>query len=145
MKNESKINKQTVTAAFDLEQVLLSPYGPTGAFYYSRRLKNHNLTVTEIDTLTTFSYLWNEHEAEKASCEVSTGVFKFIETKSMMGVKCFHLFADRCGGQNQNRMMNMLSDCISRFDLECIELTYFVPGHGQNENDTTVSNVICID
>ena len=67
-KSSSKIlveeNEKAVAAAFDLEQVLLCPYGPTGAYYYSRRLKNHNLTVTELNNMNTYAYLWNENEAE---------------------------------------------------------------------------------
>ena len=38
-------------AAFDLQKVLLTPYGPTSSFYYSRRLANHNFTITELDTI----------------------------------------------------------------------------------------------
>ena len=34
-KEEARENKTVVTAAFDLQQVLLSQYGPTNAFYYS--------------------------------------------------------------------------------------------------------------
>ena len=34
-KEEARENKTVDTAAFDVKQVLLSPYGPTGALYYS--------------------------------------------------------------------------------------------------------------
>lgn len=37
-KKEATENDEVVSAAFDIEQVLLAPYGPTGAFYYRRRL-----------------------------------------------------------------------------------------------------------
>ena len=50
--------------------------------------------------MNTYSFLWSEHEAEKGSCELATSVQKFLETK-----KYINLFADGCGGQNQNRMM----------------------------------------
>ena len=146
MKERQKIeasNKaDTVTAAFDLEQVLLSPFGQTSAYYYSRRLQNHNFTVTEIDTMATFSYLWNEHECEKGSCEVATGVRRFIQAKSECGIKCFNFFSDRCGGQNANRMMFiMISDALNELDLTYIMLTFLVKGHSQNENDTAHSTI----
>ena len=59
-----------MAAAFDLEQVLLSPYGPTEAFYSSSRYKNHNFIVTELNTMKTYCYLWNECEGAKGSCEL---------------------------------------------------------------------------
>ena len=135
-KDEANKNKDVVTAAFYLEQVLLSPHWPTGAFYYSMRLKNHNLTVTEINNMNTYSFLRNENEAEKASCEVATSVLKFLEIKRAEGKQCINLFSDRCGGQNQNRMMFiMLSNAVN-------ELTFLVPG--QNENDTAHSLRLCV-
>ena len=79
LKSLAKNEEHVVTAAFDLEQVLLCPFGATGIFYYSRRLKNHNLTVTEIDNMTTHIYLWNEHEGRKGSCEMATCVMNFLE------------------------------------------------------------------
>ena len=86
---EASNNETVATAAFDLQQVLLSPYDPTGSFYYSRRLKSHNLTVTEIDNMTTYAYLWSEHEAAKGSCEVSTGVLKFLQEKKKRGERIY--------------------------------------------------------
>ena len=53
-------DKTVVTAAFNLEQVLLSPHGSTSAFYYSHRLKSHNSTVTEIDNMNIYLFLFVE-------------------------------------------------------------------------------------
>ena len=119
--------------------MLLSPYDPTGSFYYSRRLKSHNLTVTEIDNMTTYAYLWSEQEAAKGSCEVSTGVLKFLQEKKKEGKEYINPFCDRCGGQNQNRMM--LSEALHSLKLKKIELKFLVPGHSQNENDTAHSTI----
>ena len=44
LKEESAQLKTHLTAAFDLEKVLLSPHGQTSSFYYSRCLKNHNFS-----------------------------------------------------------------------------------------------------
>ena len=46
-------------------------------FYYSRRLKNYNLTVTKIDKMKPFTFLWNENEAMKGSCQIATAVRGF--------------------------------------------------------------------
>ena len=48
MKDEGGVDS-VLTAAFDLEKVLLCPHGPTSSFYYVKRLKLHNFTVTDID------------------------------------------------------------------------------------------------
>lgn len=65
MKQEACKSKTTLTAAFDLEKVLLAPHGQTSSFYYSRRLKNHNFTITDISNMETYCYLWSEEEASK--------------------------------------------------------------------------------
>ena len=67
---KAKSHKRVITGAFDLEQVLLCPHR-AGAFYYSRRLKNHNLTVNEIDNMKTFAFPQNENEAMKGNCEIA--------------------------------------------------------------------------
>ena len=120
-----------VTAAFDLEQVLLSPYGPTGAYYYSRRLKNHNLTFTEIDNMKTSALRVHSTEKHKGSCEIGTGIAKFLD-----------LYSDKCGGQNLNRMVFVaLAHAVKVYKLDFVELTYLVVGHSQNENDTAHSTI----
>ena len=140
LKEKARNNKEVIAAAFDLEQVLLAPHGQTGAYYYHRRLKNHNLTVTEIDNMKTYAFLWNEEQAGKGSCEVSTCVYKFLKAKEDEGAKVVYLFADRCGGQNSNRMMHvMLSNACNEFSFDEIHLIYLCTGHSYSENDTAHS------
>ena len=50
----AKKEEHVVTGAFYLQQVLLCLFWATGIFYYSRRIKNHNIMV---DNLTTYTYL----------------------------------------------------------------------------------------
>ena len=83
MKERAKAEIEKTTAAFELEKVLLCPFGETSSFYYSRRLKNHNFTVTTLDSMEIFCYLWHEGEGEKASC---TTLFKCIEAKGIDGL-----------------------------------------------------------
>ena len=141
-KTRADINPKVVAAAFDLEQVLLCPCGPTGAYYYSRRLKNYNLTFTELNNMNTYAFLWNEHEAKKGSCEIATGLVKFLAHKAREGKKEFQLYSDKCGGQNLNRMIFIaLAHAVKIYKLDFIELVYLVVGHSQNENDTSHSTI----
>lgn len=56
------------------------------------------------------------------------------------GVKKFELSCDRCGGQNNNRMIFiMMSYAIKKFGIQSITVTYLVSGHSYNENDTAHS------
>ena len=143
MKEAAKVqaseDKEMVAAAFDLQKVLLTPFGQTSSFYYSRRLANHNFTVTELN-MTTSCYFWSESECNKGSCEVATALKNYLIKKHKEGIKRFHLFSDRCGGQNNNRMIFvMLSYVLNNYDIDLIVLTYLVSGHSQSENDNAHS------
>ena len=66
------------TAAFDLQKVLLTPYGKTSSFYYSMRMKNHNFTVTKINSMDSFCYIWSEDQGYKGACEIATALYFFL-------------------------------------------------------------------
>ena len=139
-KEEASKDLTKCAAAFDLQKVLLTPYGQTSSFYYSRRLANHNFTVTELDSMSTWCYFWSESECQKGSCEVATSLEKFISARNEIGIKKIHFFSDHCGGQNNNRMVFvMLNHVLHQFDLDNVRLTYLVSGHSQSENDTAHS------
>ena len=56
--------------------------------------------------------------------------------------RCKACESDQCPGQNQNRMFFiMLSDMLNELEFDMIELTYLVPGHSENENDTAHSGI----
>ena len=57
MKLNAKHEKEVVVAAFDLGKVLLCPHGQTSSFYYCKRLKLHNFTVTDIVSMKTICYM----------------------------------------------------------------------------------------
>ena len=139
-KNEAKGDDSITCAAFDLQQVLLSPYGQTSDFFYSRRLKNFNLTVTELDSMKTYCNLWHEGEGNKGSCEIGTAVLKFLAEKKKEGNERVYFFSDACGGQNRNRFIFiMLSYAMRVYNFEYVDITFLVSGHSQNENDTAHS------
>ena len=64
-KVQAGINNEMVPAAFDLQKALLTPYSQTSSFYYSRRLANYNLMVTEIQNILISCYFWSESECNK--------------------------------------------------------------------------------
>jgi len=128
-----------VSSAFDLEKVLLAPHGQTSSFYYSKRLKIHNFTITDITSMETHCYVWHEGEAAKGSSEVATCLQQFLQQTQETNV---NLFSDRCGGQNSNRMVIIaIHDVFYRSQLEELTMNFLVTGHSQNENDTAHSNI----
>ena len=78
LKEEAKSKNEVATATFDLQKILLSPFGKTGSFYYSRRLINYNFTITELDNMSTYCYFWNESECRKGSCEIATAIMQYL-------------------------------------------------------------------
>ena len=134
-KVQAGIDKEMVAAAFDLQKVLLTPYGQTSSFHYSRSLKNYNFMVTEIQNMSTSCYFWSESECNKGSCEVATALKSYLVKRRSEGIKHFHLFSDRHGGQDNNRMIFvMLLDVLNNFDIDSITLTYLLSGHSKSEN-----------
>ena len=139
-KTKAKENVETLAAAFDLQKVLLCPHGQTSSFFYSRRLANHNFTITELESMDTHCYFWNESECRKGAVEVATSLERFIKKRTAEGIKEIYLFCDRCGGQNNNRMLYvMLSNVLNECEIDSISLTYLVSGHSHSENDNAHS------
>ena len=139
-KKEEGQKKEVMTAAFDLEKVLLSPYGQTSSFYYSKRLKVHNFTVTDIQDMLTLCYVWHEGEANKGSAEIGSSLQDFLKWAVKKGAKIVNLFADRCGGQNSNRMVILaLHEMFLTLGLDHLGMNFLVTGHSENENDNAHS------
>lgn len=140
MKEQAQNHPNIIAAAFDLEKVLLCPYGQTSSFYYSKRLKVHNFTITDINSMETHCFLWHEGEAEKGSCEIGTSLQKYVKAKAERGCNIIHFFSDRCGGQNNNRMVIIAAaESFDDNDLDMLTLNYLASGHSQNENDNAHS------
>ena len=139
-KKEAATNPSILVCAFDLEKVQLCPHGQTSSFYYCKRLKNHNFTVTDINSMETTCYLWHEGEANKGACEVATCLYDCFSTSIKDGKKVIHSFCDRCGSQNCNKMIVIaISKAVRLPDIDEITLNFLVSGHSQNENDTAHS------
>ncbi|XP_077967084.1 uncharacterized protein LOC144420984 [Styela clava] len=139
MEEKSTTDASLHVAAFDLQKTLLCPHGQVSFFYYTQRLKNFNFTVTDIQSMQTSCYLWNEVEGRKGSCEIATAVFRYLSSLTTT-VKTVQLFCDRCSGQNNNRaMIVMLLYAMEELHFDEIALNFLITGHSQNENDTAHS------
>ena len=141
-KEEARENQNMCVGAFDLEKVLLSPHGECDLFYYKRRLKQMNLTVTDLIIKDVFCYFWSEDQGKKGPNEVSTGVHKFLEFQAGEGITKVHLFSDNCPGQQGNRFYFLsLSYAVRKLTLDVVTHTFLVKGHSQNINDTAHSQI----
>ena len=85
-KVQANINREMVAAAFDLQKVLLTPYGQTSSFHYSRSLKNYNFMVTQIQNMSTSCYFWSESECNKGSCQVATALKSYLVKRRSQGI-----------------------------------------------------------
>ena len=65
VKVKSETFETNLTAAFDLGKVRPAPHSQTSLLYYSKQLKNHNLTVADISSMETCSFFWNEEDGGK--------------------------------------------------------------------------------
>ena len=64
-------------------------------------------------------YMWHEGETEKGSSEIATALQQYTDQAVKAEKNILHFFADRCGGQNNNRMVSLLSmRCLSRTQLK---------------------------
>ena len=96
MKEKSTSHCDIVSAAFDVQKVMLLPHRETSSFYYTRRLRVTNFTITKLNSMDIFCFLWHEGEAKKGSCEVASCLFQFLKKLHLDGIKEVHLFSDRC-------------------------------------------------
>ena len=96
--------------------------------------------MTDINTMETSCYIWNEEQAEKRSCEIATCCRMFLATKRNQGCTKLHLFSDRCNGQNSNRMVLIaLHHTFLEFKYDMVTLSFLVSGHSQNEKENAHS------
>ena len=112
-----------LSAAYDLEKVLLCPHGQT-FFLLFEKIKIAQLHQTNIQSMETECFVWHEGDAKKGSSEIATCLQTYINNKNVTDI---HLFSDRCGGQNMNRMvMVALHDIFLLSNLELLSMNFLV-------------------
>ena len=78
----------------------------------------------EIDNKTKHTYLGNEHEGTKGSCEVATCDMNFLKKMKNQRKKVVYFFSNKYAGQNLNRMFLIVIKFIIKLNMEKIELIY---------------------
>ena len=66
--------------SYDLEAVLYTPKCDVGELYYSRKFSVYNFTIFEDCTKNGYSYVWDEAEGKRGSCEIGTGLVNYIKS-----------------------------------------------------------------
>lgn len=142
-KKESLNSKRTVSAVFDLQQVISLPRSFESAVFYKRRLAVFNLTVYDLASRDCVCYLWNETLSHRGSSEISTCVFKYLQGCDDNENEKVNLFADGCPGQNKNSIMASMLVYFIRNSKHVVEvkLRFFETNHGQNEGDSAHSAI----
>lgn len=92
-------------------------------------LKSHDLTVTEINNMNNYTYLWSEHKVRKGSCEVSIAVLRFLKKKNNSKNKYIY-YIYIC-----NRMIKIVwsllaAQCFELLKIRKNRLVFLVPRHG---------------
>lgn len=128
---------------FDLQQVLHLPISNDGAVFYKRIFAVYNLTFYNIASKECYCFIWNECDSGRGASEISIALFKTLLTYVEKNVHTVDLFADGCGGQNQNTIvatarLYIISQLKS---VEKISLRFFTTNHGQNEGDSAHSAI----
>ena len=80
---EKAANQDIVVAAgFDIEKIMLLPHGKCSPFFYSRRLRVTNFTVTKINSIDTFCFCGMRERPKKGSakCILPFPIFKAVES-----------------------------------------------------------------
>lgn len=132
-------NPDSTIAVFtmDMQAVLLSPDLKASALYYRTKLKVHNFTIFNLNTLDGYCYLWDESEGGLNADEFASILYDFITTQIDKNT-CNHviLYSDGCTYQNRNCIIaNALLLASQKMGIE-ITQKFLEKGHTQMECDS---------
>lgn len=125
---------------FDLQKVLITPKMFVSDAYYSRKLSTYNFTTYDLSSRNVQCFVWNETEAKRGSCEISTCLY--IHNKEVGEKDEIIYYSDSCTGQQRNLqfcIMCLLS--VSNFPIKVITHNYFERGHSQMEGDSVHATI----
>lgn len=124
----------SLTFAFDMQQVQPLPKTPIGEAFYARQISFYALCVVRQDSRNPTFYTWTEDQAGRGACEVGSALLAFLNSLDVPeSVKTIRLFCDGCGGQNKNSfIVHTLLFWLAKKSpahLQQIKLTFPVRGH----------------
>nr|CAI5818017.1 unnamed protein product [Callosobruchus analis] len=117
----------TLSAVFDLQQVIHLPKSNDSGVFYKKRLAGFNFTVCNLDAKDCFCYTWSEIDSRKGSCEIATCVYKFLQHYGDNRAQTAHLFSDGCAGYNKNSIVaaNLLYFVTNSKNVQQVSLKFF--------------------
>ena len=141
-KDRAKSDKNFQVVTFDLEAVLTTPCSLVNQAYYKWKLNCYNLSVYSLGDNKGTCYLWNETDGERGSCEISTCLYKYINSLPPY-VKEVTLFSDNCMGQNRNKYVAaaLLYSVSTGSFIDKIDQKFLEAGHTQMECDSMHSAI----
>ena len=84
LKNSYELNvkeNKKMCVAFDLQKVLIEPYGDHALFYYKRNLSIYNLTLCNLVTKQGYCCVWDQTIAKRGSNEVSSCLYNYVNSE----------------------------------------------------------------
>lgn len=143
LKSAAEVNKNSLVATFDLEQVIYLPKSNRCEIFYKRRLSCYNFTVFELNSRKADCYVWHEGIGGRGANEIASNLVHYLENvdSSEQGISTVSLFADGCGGQNKNSIVvTALLNFVRRAkNVEEVTLFFYATNHGQCEGDSVHS------
>ena len=130
---------ESVSFAFDLQQVQYLPKLPIGECFYKRQLPLYVFCVCNAakgQSREPSFYTWMGHEGKRGAEEITSAVVHYLDTSRSLWpkpVRTLYLYCDGCGGQNKNKFLVhglaywLYNDAPK--ELCTIEIIYPVRGH----------------
>ncbi|ESO85470.1 hypothetical protein LOTGIDRAFT_154962 [Lottia gigantea] len=86
----------SITAVFDLQQVMTVPKLNISSADYLRNLNVYNLTVLEFQSHQGHCYTWNETEGKRGTNEIASAITIWLAAKDAEGFEHVILYSDSC-------------------------------------------------
>lgn len=92
-------DRNILAVNFDLQKVLITPKMFVSDAYYSRKLSTYNFTTYDLASRNVQCYVWNETEAKRGSCEIST--FLYTHNREIGDKDEIIYYSDSCKGSKE--------------------------------------------
>lgn len=133
--------KELCVATCDLQQILSTPKGNNGEFFYKSKFSSYNFTVFVSGEQQGYCFTWNQTQGKKGCTEVTSCLWDFIKMKVDQGIKEFRFYSDNCAAQNKNQYLFAMYVLASiRFNVKIVH-RYLEKGHTQMQCDTMHSRI----